>query len=118
MLELDQLSRQIHGRIDTKLARLDALMRDADIRIERLSELIRAAKDGPANEITLANENPHAVHPAKSDVESDRHADIYRLADGGQPPARIAEKVGKTTGEIELILALRRTKQEACRSKG
>ena len=33
MLELDQLSRQVHGRLDTKYAKLEAVIRDADRRI-------------------------------------------------------------------------------------
>lgn len=116
MLELDQLSRQIHGRIDTKLARLEALMRDADGRIERLSELIRAAKGESTLEITPGSEDPHAVPPTPSDVEDERHEAIYRLADSGQSTAQIAKEVDKTTGEIELILALRRVRQEGSRS--
>jgi hypothetical protein len=46
----------------------------------------------------------------------DRHAAIYRLADGGLSPAQIGQEVGKTTGEVELILALRRAKREADKS--
>ena len=107
MLELDQLSRQVHGRLDTKLAKLEAVIRDADQRIDRLSRLNRA-DSGPALEITLDQEDPRCP----SSVEPDnRHVAIYRLADAGKSAAQIAQDVGQHVGEIELILALRRTSQ-------
>jgi hypothetical protein len=42
---------------------------------------------------------PEAVDP--------RHAEVYRLADQGQTPQQIAQRLGRPSGEIELILALR-----------
>ena len=100
MLELDQLARQIHGRIDTKFAKLEAVIRDADERIDKLSRLTRAAKGSPA--VTDVKDGPHAA--------------IYRFADGGLSAPDIAQRVGKTAGEVELILALRKTKREADRT--
>jgi hypothetical protein len=38
-----------------------------------------------------------------------RHAEIYALADEGRGPAEIARHLGRPSGEIELILALRPT---------
>ncbi|UCC30386.1 MAG: hypothetical protein JSU86_19570 [Phycisphaerales bacterium] len=111
MLELDQLSRQIHGRIDTKLARLEAVIRDADERIDRLSRLIRTTKGESAQEFTLDREGPDEAHSAQSDIVDDRHAPIYELADSGKSPVEIARQVGKTTGEVELILALKRASE-------
>ncbi len=108
MLELDQLSRQIHGRIDTKLARLEAVIRDADQRIDRLSRLIRTTQGESAQEFTLDREGPDEAHSARSDIVDDRHAPIYELADSGKSPVEIAREVGQTTGEVELILALKR----------
>ena len=111
MLELDQLSRQIHGRIDTKLARLEAVIRDADQRIDRLSRLIRSTQGESALEITLNREDPREAHSTQSDIVDDRHAPVYELADSGKSPVEIAREVGKTTGEIELILALKKASE-------
>ena len=120
MLELDQLARQIHGRLDTKLAQLETVIRDADDRIDRLSRLTKAAESGHALDITLESEEPHE-HPLEqeeprehanetSENKDDRHATVYRLADGGLAPVDIAQETGQTAGEIELILALRKAK--------
>ncbi|MGB2986094.1 MAG: hypothetical protein WBE26_09445 [Phycisphaerae bacterium] len=118
MLELDQLSRQIHGRIDTKLARLEAIIHDADQRIDKLSRLTRAVEGQPTLEITLGEEDP--LKPSSNTPKADDgpHATIYRLADRGLSPNQIAREVGKLNGEIELILALRKTKQEASQPPG
>jgi hypothetical protein len=112
MLELDELSRQVHGRLDTKFAKLEAVIRDADRRIDQLTRLLRASSGGPACDITLRPEDPmeQAPEPASKD---DPHAAIHRLADAGWTAPQIADETGKPVGEIELILALRRTKREA-----
>ena len=106
MLQLDQLSRQIHGRLDTKLARLEAVIRDADRRIDALSRLAPAAEGSRRLEITLDEERPRDDRVPEGDV---RHSAVYRLADQGLATVDIAEHTGRTTGEVELILALRKT---------
>ncbi len=114
MLELDQVSRQIHGRLDTKLARLEAVIRDADERIDKLSRLVRRVEADPRLEITLDQEDPHETPTGRSDDADDRHAAVFTLADRGMSSVEIAREIGKPPGEIELILALRTTKAEAC----
>lgn len=111
MIELDQFCRQLHGRLDTKLARLEAVVRDADRRIDTLSRLVRQAGGQPSINVTLGEACPHDQpdEPAP-DVEDDRHATVYRLADRGLPAADIAQQVGVPTGEVELILSLRRAR--------
>ncbi len=109
MLELDQLARQIHGRIDTKFAKLEAVIRDADERIDKLSRLVSEAKGRSTVDVTVDDNGSTPPRPEPNG----RHAAVYQLADDGLKPLQIAEKVGKTTGEIELILALRKTSHEA-----
>lgn len=116
MAELDKLSRQIHGRIDIKLARLEKLIRDADQRIERLSQLSESpsASHGSTVEITLHREDPHQPAFAKQNPAGEnRRQAVYRLADDGLSPVEIAQRIGDTPGEIELILSLRKTRSSA-----
>ena len=115
MLELDQLSRQIHGRLDTKLVRLELLIRDADERIDRLARAVRAADGTAGVEVTLDQQGPHDPTHLQREAEPDPHVTIHRLADDGIEPAEIAQQTGKPIGEIELILALKKAEQPADR---
>ena len=116
MLELDQLARQIHGRIDTRFAKLEAVIRDADERIDELSRLLRAAEGIPGVDVTLDREDPDQPSPSSDQAADSRYGSVYRLADSGVPVTQIAQEVGKTTGEIELILALRKASNASTNS--
>ncbi len=115
--ELDQLARQIHGRLDTKIAKLEAVIRDADVRIDRLSRLGRSADGLSTLDVTLERQVPDVdVAVEKQSPVSASHAAVFRLADEGRSPAEIARQVGRTIGEVELILALRRTRESSANS--
>jgi len=45
LVELDQLTRKMQGSLDTSVARLENVIRDADARIDELTRLVRAAQD-------------------------------------------------------------------------
>ena len=105
VIELEALARRMGGELDTKAAKLETLIGQADERIARLTaggataaaaaklaDGVRAGKSGPA-ESGLAGLG--------------HHRDLYALADAGQTPAQIAAKVNRPAGEVELILALR-----------
>jgi len=112
LVELDQVARQVHGQLDTRFAKLEAVIRDADGRIAKLERLLRAAEGTPTLDVTLDE-----IHPDEPDPEpvmsTGPHADVYRLADAGMSGIEIAQETKKTTGEIELILALRKARSPA-----
>lgn len=121
MVELDQLARQIHGKLDTRFAKLEAVIRDADERIDRLSRLVRESHGRQTLDITV-DDGPvvpscppaaeSIVPAADEDTFTSRgqqqRATIYRLADDGLDSVAIAQQTGRTTGEVELILSLRK----------
>ena len=97
VVELQELSRQISAQIDTRFAKLEAAMRDADHRIAVLSRL-------------TGQGNPPPGHlPSEAAGEDDRHAVVYELADAGKSPVEIARELGRGPGEVELILKLRKS---------
>ena len=96
MLELDQLSRQIHGRLDTKFAKLETAIRDADQRIARLGQ-------SPG---TPAGEPPTAAPAAREK----RRRQVYEMADAGNDAMAIADALQLPLGEVELILNVRNYK--------
>jgi hypothetical protein len=105
MVELQDLSRKISAEIDTRFAKLEAAMRDADRRIATLTRLNRKTGQPSGHGVPA---EPGASPPPEDIAEPDlRHAIVYELADTGLKPVDIARQLGKTTGEIELILNLR-----------
>jgi hypothetical protein len=110
MVQLDEWARQIHGQLDLRIARLEALIADADGRIDELARLIRRSEGQATIDVTLQEEHPS---PQPTSSAEQVHATVYRLADGGLSAIDIATQVGKTTGEVELILALRKARRGA-----
>jgi len=101
IVELQELSRQIGSEIDTRFARLEAAIRDADRRIATLQRL--NAKQPPQAHAPSEISNPSSAN----DEVDVRYTIVYDLADAGKTPVEIARELGKTPGEVELILNLR-----------
>jgi len=108
MVHLEEFARGVQGRIDTRFAKLEAVIRDADERIDRLERLVRHADGAPALDVTIDGQSPDADN-APIQEDDLRQRSIYEWADEGQTPLQIAEQTGQSLGEIELILALRKT---------
>jgi hypothetical protein len=100
IVELAQMARQITAQLDTRSAKLEVLIREADEKIAALKSL-PAGRPDPLP--------PEAPEPA--DLDDPRHAPIYMLADAGMNPAQIAQRLSRPGGEVELILALRPKKR-------
>ena len=96
LVELEELARRISAEIDTRFAKLETAIHDADQRIAVLQKL--KAQDGP-------DRAQASVSVARSD---DRHAVVYEMADAGASPIEIAKELGRSPGEVELVLNLRR----------
>lgn len=95
LIDLQDLARQINAHIDTRFCKLEVLLKEADQKIQQLQAL-NAGGTPPAA----------ASPPAEPDPERQL---IYKLADAGRSPVEIAAELHKNTGEIELILSLRRS---------
>jgi hypothetical protein len=153
VIELDRLARQINAQLDTRFAKLETVVRDADERIDTLQRLLRQSQGESTLDVTVEashGESDAAAgdarsHSAATGADSNAaesggrgsrkragassedaprdgagssrvstpHATVHRLADEGLSAAEIARRVQQPVGEIELILALRRTQQRA-----
>jgi hypothetical protein len=105
LVELSEMARQVTAGLDTRAAKLDALIREADEKIATLSAL-RHAGNGQDGASAPPQSAP-IERPANAYDPDPRHADIYARADQGQNPTQIAMQVNRPKGEVELILALR-----------
>jgi hypothetical protein len=103
VVELEKMARQITAQLDTRAARLEALITQADERVE----LLKSLTSGPrfAEGIQQDDQEPQPPDPIPIDP---RHSAVYSLADQGRSPMEISKEVGQPAGEVELILALRR----------
>lgn len=95
LVELQELSRKISAEIDTRFARLETVIRDADRRIATLHRLERQFADKYGEKKNPASDNGNL------------HTVVYELTDAGLSPKEVARDLGKTVGEVELILNLR-----------
>jgi hypothetical protein len=98
LVELSDMARQITGQLDTRAAKLEALMQEAD---KKIAELKRLESMHHEPEIKPLEPKPT---PIPNDA---RYSAIYSLADAGHSAQEIAQQLGRPRGEVELILALR-----------
>lgn len=114
LVEYEQMIRNMTAGLDTRAAKLELLIREAD---EKLAAL-RAANAGsgpttlrmtPIEPVSASAAAEDVMAPAReAPTEPDpRHAEVYALADEGLSPREVARRLGRPNGEIELILALR-----------
>jgi hypothetical protein len=106
LVELSEMAQQITAQIDTRSAKLEALIREADEKLAALRGAIASQQpDAPAND---DRDRSDATHHEDEDPPDPRHTEIYALADQGRRPQEIAAELNRPDGEVELILALRR----------
>jgi len=101
IVELEKMARQMTAQLDTRSAKLEILIRDADERIAALQSA--SSSPTPSTALSVAR----AVPNFREDLPDPRHSEVYELAESGQSPHQIAQRLGRPYGEVELILALR-----------
>lgn len=92
----EEVAERLAGEMEAKAQRLDGLLLEARAVIERLEGMTRSeveVKDTPAEAVMDA------------DAVTGR---VYAMSDAGKTPIEIARALGQQTGQVELILALRR----------
>ena len=110
MTDAEELTRRLAAILDNKAARIEILLEQADERLRALEAATSAEhQPPPASHPTapLALTEPPAADPPAGAVDP-LHRKVYDLADQGLSPVEIARQIDRPTGQIELILALRR----------
>jgi hypothetical protein len=115
LVEYEQMIRNMTAGVDTRAAKLDLLIKEAEEKIQTLRALIAAAEGG-GGAAAAAGTGATTIEPKPAAVASPppvqsgpdpRHAEVYALADQGLSARDVARRLGRPNGEIELILALR-----------
>jgi hypothetical protein len=131
--ELHEAAQRLNAQLDTKAAKLEALISDADERLARLdgrpvaTEIdVTVGAEAPAPDATSAADATGPIstgdaggavpdapgNPSFRPADRGTHRDkdrVYALADKGKNPVEIAQTTGLKPGEVELILAIRET---------
>ncbi|MEW6198934.1 MAG: hypothetical protein AB1601_09755 [Planctomycetota bacterium] len=130
LVQLEEVARRVNAQVDTRFAKLEAVIHDADQRIARLEQLTghvtsrTTSPTGPAAsppppDGDLAAPTPTTSAPppttsvpprCPSTPPGERRRRIYDLADQGTSALVIADALQMPIGEVELILSLRKFK--------
>lgn len=101
LVELSEMARQITAQLDTRTAKLELLMKEADQKLAELRGAVKSTASSPSPvTATMRMEIP------LPDVDA-KYEEIYSLSDQGHTAHDIAHQLDRPHGEIELILALR-----------
>ncbi|MCE9607853.1 MAG: hypothetical protein K8U03_23450 [Planctomycetia bacterium] len=95
--EIHDFTRDVQARLDNKIAMLQQLLSAADERIARLEAMETRRLQGA----------PRMV-PGETVDETARYAAVFAMANAGNGPTTIADRLGMPLGEIEMMLSLRR----------
>jgi hypothetical protein len=95
LVELSEMARQITAQLDTRAAKLEMLIREADEKISTLRQGTAAV----AAPLSQPEWSAASIDP--------QHEAVYALADQGKSTGEIAKQLNRPSGEVELILALR-----------
>lgn len=102
--DVADLTEKLAHQLDVRAARLEKMLEQADQRIATMEKLL-AAKPAPV----MIEPKPRSSTPLQGlDTPALQHRDVYALADEGLTPVQIAQRLSKPTGQIELILNLRK----------
>jgi hypothetical protein len=120
MVQMLETARHMAAQLDTRAARLEVLMKEADAKLAALktaaatapariatSEPSSAVDEARADRADDADEAPVAPQVKPETPPDPRHGEIYALADQGRSSGEIARQLNRPNGEVELILALR-----------
>ncbi|HYE61874.1 MAG TPA: hypothetical protein VD997_07735 [Phycisphaerales bacterium] len=95
--DIRELTDRLASELDAKAERLERLLRAADERIRTL--------EAAHKETRLIEPKGEVRRPAAYDQS---HRDVYDLADQGLSVIEIAQRLDRPTGQVELILNLRK----------
>jgi len=108
LVEMSEMARQITAQLDTRAGKLEALIREADQKIAAMKSAGGTVGQNISQTPPPPGGSPFLAESTHQPMIDPRHALVYALADQGRSPKDIAQELNRPSGEIELILALRR----------
>ncbi len=112
MLQLQEVAREVNGQLDTRFAKLERSIADADERIARLSRLTGEPHGKPVVDVTLGDTPPMESTTPESDASKSKtpfREQVRALYGQGVSIADIAHRFSRPVGEVELAVSLVKT---------
>ena len=106
LVELTEMTRQMSAQLDTRSAKLELLLKEADQKIAQMRQLQQGLPSVTSATTPAFEATPEPIASPMSEPDP-AHAQVYALADQGKNVKEIAAELSRPSGEIELILALR-----------
>jgi hypothetical protein len=94
--DMNELAERLASELDCKADRLERLLALAEARCIELQWL------------EAARPEPRSMEPRSRPSADPQHREVYELADMGLSHVEIAQRLERPTGQVELILNLRR----------
>jgi hypothetical protein len=94
--DMNELAERLASELDRKADRLERLLALAEARCIELQRL------------EAARPEPRSIEPRARPSADTQHREVYELADMGLSHVEIAQRLERPTGQVELILNLRR----------
>ena len=107
LVEYEQMIRNMTAGLDTRAAKLELLIKEADEKLAALRAATAAAGAPPDRADPATARRDNITPPPVNTGPDPRHLAVYELADQGLSANDVARKLGRPSGEVELILALR-----------
>lgn len=109
-IKLHDYSREVEGRIESRITLLNRLLIEADHKIAQLEAFAEKSSSWePRQDIPFSADNAEAQVAAEESEKSSRDGQqkIHRLADGGMSVEQIAAETSEPVSHIRLILKMR-----------
>ncbi len=106
LVEYEQMIRNMTAGLDTRAAKLEELIKEANGLIASLKGAVASAQAAGSTSNRTATQAAPVDSPPPTGPDP-RHVEVYTLADQVMSANDIARKLGRPSGEVELILALR-----------
>jgi hypothetical protein len=105
-VQMYDLSRDLVGQLDSKIAIVRELSRQAEQITARLELAVEVARHEKVLPLDSSLAEDHRERLARQTLLA-QQPEACRLFDAGQSPSTIAERLGCKVGDVELLLSLR-----------
>jgi len=114
MAEVQELTRASVAQMESRITKLESLIREAD---ERLARMQGVSPQRAEHRPEMPHVEVRRTTPSRPSIGTDELSQrVFALADAGRSPGDIARELSEHTGKVELILALRQESRRAIRS--